>query len=32
MKYLLDTDISSYYLRGKYNLHRIFENWKELEI
>jgi len=25
MKYLLDTDIASYYLRGKYNLIEIFE-------
>jgi len=26
MKYLLDTDIASYYLRGKYNLLDVFEN------
>lgn len=26
MKYLIDTDIASYYLRGKYNLSQIFEN------
>lgn len=25
MKYLLDTDICSYYLRGKYNLEEIFD-------
>ena len=25
MKYLLDTDICSYYLRGKYNLKKVFE-------
>ncbi len=25
MKYLIDTDISSYFLRGKYNLDRVFE-------
>lgn len=25
MKYLLDTDITSYYLRGKYNLSEMFE-------
>lgn len=25
MKYLIDTDIASYYLRGKYNLSTIFE-------
>ncbi len=26
MKYLVDTDIASYYLRGKYDLSNIFEN------
>ncbi len=26
MKYLIDTDIASYYLRGKYNLVEIFKN------
>jgi len=26
MKYLIDTDIASYYLRGKYNLVEVFEN------
>ena len=25
MKYLIDTDIASYYLRGKYNLDKIFK-------
>jgi tRNA(fMet)-specific endonuclease VapC len=25
MKYLIDTDIASYYLRGKYDLNKIFE-------
>src|SRR3989339_823835 len=25
MKYLIDTDIASYYLRGKYDLDKIFE-------
>jgi len=25
MKYLIDTDIASYYLRGKYNLNKVFE-------
>lgn len=25
MKYLLDTDICSYYLRGKYNLEKVFK-------
>jgi len=25
MKYLIDTDISSYYLRGRYNLFDVFE-------
>jgi tRNA(fMet)-specific endonuclease VapC len=28
MKYLIDTDIASYYLRGKYNLNKIFETKK----
>ena len=26
MKYLIDTDIASYYLRGKYNLVEVFKN------
>jgi len=26
MKYLIDTDIASYYLRGKYNLLEVFKN------
>ncbi|MBU1209018.1 MAG: hypothetical protein KKH04_19195 [Proteobacteria bacterium] len=26
MKYLIDTDIASYYLRGKHNLVEIFKN------
>lgn len=32
MKYLLDTDIASYYLRGKYSLDNVFEEKDPAEI
>lgn len=32
MKYLIDTDIASYYLRGKYNLVEVFKNKSPLNL